>query len=198
MSHFRVHDSVQLSLKSSPFQPSALLALLYSSASLMDGKVPNREEENLEIHLLMASRVDEDMCLKGSWQELSDVYVCYIHRADIFPPGFCSHGNIHGLIFLSSCHILSVHAKMRLKSFTCNYHICSHYIPSMWSLQHYGGCKCTETFSTVKTIFPARHGSIHLKSYYLGGRGKRIRSFQASLGYVSNYLKTNKNSLQSS
>lgn len=70
----------------------------------------------------------------------------------------------HGLIFLSSCHILSVHTKTRPKSFTRNYHICAHYIPSVQSLQHYGGCKCTETAFTLQTIFPARHGSIHLKS----------------------------------
>lgn len=60
----------------------------------MAGKVPNREEGNLEIQLWMASRVDEDTCLKRPWQELSDVYVRHIHLADIFPPGFCSHGNM--------------------------------------------------------------------------------------------------------
>lgn len=138
---------VQVSLKPLPFQ---LPALLSSSASPWMERC-QRAKKTLRyifewLQELMKLFVSKDI------DKTFDVYVLHSHSPGRSISSWILFTWEYGVIFLSAASSSVFRQKMRLKRFTCSCHISTHYVPSMWSLQHYGNCKCTETFSTPKTI----------------------------------------------
>jgi hypothetical protein len=68
------------------------------------------------------------------------------------------------------------HGHMR----ACN-HMCTH--TQACTTMYIYGYSYAHAHERIKILFPAEHGSARLSSQHLGGRGRLISEFQASLVY---------------